>query len=99
MRSMLLAAAALVALSMPAQSAETELTVMSFNIWGGGANENKPVDETVAVIKAVGADIIGVQETRLEGEDCTAESCPPRGESVVPKSRRRWAFTTTSRRR
>jgi endonuclease/exonuclease/phosphatase family metal-dependent hydrolase len=65
--------------------AETELTVMSFNVWGGGANEQKPVDETVAVIKAVGADIIGIQETRLEGDPCTAETCPPRGESVASK--------------
>lgn len=64
-------------------SDETELTAMSFNIWGGGANEDKPVDETVAAIKAAGADIIGVQETRLEGPDCTAEHCPARGPSVA----------------
>lgn len=86
MRTLFLAAAlSLIALSAPVHAAETEVTVMSFNIWGGGANENKPVDETVAVIKAVGADIIGIQETRLEGDDCTAESCPPQGESVAPK--------------
>lgn len=65
----------------PVQAAE--LTVMSFNIWGGGANEDKPVDETVAAIRAAGADIVGIQETRLEGDDCTAESCPPKGESVA----------------
>jgi exodeoxyribonuclease III len=65
--------------------AETQLTVMSFNIWGGGANENKPVDETVAVIRAVGADIIGIQETRRESDPCTAEKCPPTGESVACK--------------
>lgn len=63
----------------------TDLTVMSFNIWGGGANEQKPVDETVAVIKAVNPDIIGIQETRLEGDSCTAEACPPKGESVAAK--------------
>ncbi|MCA0433481.1 MAG: endonuclease/exonuclease/phosphatase family protein [Proteobacteria bacterium] len=78
--------ATLAALALSSTSAfATELTVMSFNIWGGGGNEQKPVDETVAVIKAVGADIIGVQETKLEGEDCTAESCPPQGESVAGK--------------
>lgn len=66
-------------------SQATDLTVMSFNIWGGGANEQKPVDETVAVIKAVHPDIIGIQETRLEGESCTAEACPPKGESVAAK--------------
>ncbi|MEZ5778901.1 MAG: endonuclease/exonuclease/phosphatase family protein [Paracoccaceae bacterium] len=56
---------------------------MSYNIWGGGGNEDKGVEETVAVIRAAGADIIGVQETRLEGEDCTADYCPPMGASVA----------------
>jgi len=59
------------------------LTVMSFNIWGGGANEDKPVDETVAAIEAVDPDIVGVQETMLEGPDCTAKHCPPLGKSVA----------------
>jgi len=63
--------------------AETTLTVMSFNIYGGGFNDGKPVDETVAVIKAVGADIIGIQETRPETDPCTADSCPPTGNSVA----------------
>ncbi len=61
----------------------TDLTVMTFNVWGGGANEGKPVDETVAAIQAAGADIIGVQETRLESDPCTAESCPATGPSVA----------------
>jgi endonuclease/exonuclease/phosphatase family metal-dependent hydrolase len=83
MKKLLLAILTLTSLSGAAGAQQTELTVMSFNIWGGGANEQKPVDETAAVIKAVGADIIGIQETRLEGEACTAESCPPGGESVA----------------
>ena len=62
---------------------ERTLTVMSFNIWGGGANEDKPVDETVAAIEAVDPDIVGVQETQLEGPKCTARFCPPRGDSVA----------------
>jgi exodeoxyribonuclease-3 len=66
-------------------AAAAEVTAMSFNVWGAGGNEGKPVDETVAAIKAAGADIIGIQETRLEGPDCTAESCPPQGESVAGK--------------
>ena len=66
-------------------AAATDLTIMSYNIWGGGANEQKPVDETVAVIKEVGADIIGVQETKLESDPCTAESCPAVGESAAAK--------------
>lgn len=36
---------------------------MTFNVWGGGGYENKPVDETVAVIQAAKADIIGIQES------------------------------------
>lgn len=33
---------------------------MTFNVWGGGANEGKSIDETVAAIVAADADIIGV---------------------------------------
>ena len=84
LRSLLTAAAFAVVLAGSAH-AETELTIMSFNVWGGGANVQKSVDETAAVIKAVNADIVGIQETRLEGDPCTAESCPPRGESVAGK--------------
>ena len=62
---------------------DTTLTVMSFNIWGGGANEDKPVDDTVAAIQAVDPDIVGVQETMLEGPHCTAKHCPPLGDSVA----------------
>jgi exodeoxyribonuclease III len=65
---------------MPAM-AETQLTIMSFNIWSAGANAQKPVDETVAAIRAANADIIGVQETRAEPADCSAETCPATGES------------------
>jgi len=65
--------------------ADTTLTVMTFNVWGGGANAGKPVDETAAVIRAAGADIVGIQETRPESADCTLESCPPAGESVAAK--------------
>ncbi|MCA3562273.1 MAG: endonuclease/exonuclease/phosphatase family protein [Aestuariivirga sp.] len=83
MRQMLLATAILAALAGSAQA--TDLTIMSFNVWGGGGNAKKPVDETVAVIKAVNADIIGIQETRLESDPCTADSCPPVGGSVAPK--------------
>jgi exodeoxyribonuclease III len=73
----------LLVLGATAASAETRLRVMSYNLWGAGGNEGKPVDETVAVLKAANADIIGIQETRLEGPDCTAEACPPLGTSVA----------------
>jgi endonuclease/exonuclease/phosphatase family metal-dependent hydrolase len=61
----------------------TELTVMSFNIWGGGANAKKSIDETVAVIKAVNPDIIGLEETKPEPDPCTAEDCAAKGKSVA----------------
>ena len=69
-------------LTFPAQ-AET-LRVMSYNIRGGGANEGKGIEETVAAIKAAGADVVGLQETRLESDPCTAEVCPAVGVSVAP---------------
>ncbi len=84
-RRTLIAAAFASMLASAPVFAETELTIMTYNIWGGGANEKKPVDETVAVIKTVSADIIGIQETKLEGETCTADSCPPVGDSVAQK--------------
>lgn len=77
-------AAVLLASAVPAVAQETTLTVMTYNIWGGGANEGKSVDETVAVIKAANADIIAVMETRTEGNECSADSCPAQGESVAP---------------
>ena len=83
MRRSLLAALLVAAGATAAQA--TDLTVMSFNVWGGGANEQKPVDDTVAVIKAVNPDIIGIQETRLESDPCTADVCPAAGDSVAPK--------------
>jgi len=68
---------------MPSVATATELTVMTFNIWGGGQNAGKPVDETAAVIRAVGADIVGVQEVKPEPDPCTAESCVPTGPSIA----------------
>ncbi|OJF92863.1 endonuclease/exonuclease/phosphatase family protein [Pararhizobium antarcticum] len=75
----------LLLVAQPALAEPVELTVMSYNVWGGGGNESKPVDETVAAIKAAGADIIGIQETRLEPDPCTAEDCKAAGESVAAK--------------
>ncbi len=78
----ILAAAAALSLAGPG-FAETTLRVMSYNIWGGGGNEAKGIEETLAVIRAANPDIIGVQETMLEGETCTADTCPPQGQSVA----------------
>lgn len=85
MRPLALLAVTLAAFAAQPAWAETRLTVMSFNVWGGGANQGKPVDETAAVIRAAGADIVGIQETRQEAPDCSEESCPPASESVAAK--------------
>ncbi len=63
--SFVLVLAAGVFLAAPGH-ADTVLRVMTFNIWGGGANDGKPVDETAAAIRAAGADIVGIQESRQE---------------------------------
>lgn len=76
--------ASLLALLLPLPAMAGTLTVMSFNIWGGGANEGKGIEETLAAIRAVNPDIIGIQETRLESDPCTADHCPAAGPSVAP---------------
>jgi exodeoxyribonuclease-3 len=53
-----------------------KLRVMSFNVWGAGSNESKTVDETVAIIRASKADIVGLQETRPESELDRVHSSP-----------------------
>lgn len=76
-------ALALTLIALPA-NAETALRVMSYNTWGAGLNEGKGVEETVAVIRAAGADIVGLQETRAEPEQCTATDCKAEGDSRAP---------------
>lgn len=61
----------------------TTVVVMSFNVWGAGGNQDKSIDEDLAVIKAVNPDIIGIQETRAKGENCEAENCVAAGSSVA----------------
>jgi endonuclease/exonuclease/phosphatase family metal-dependent hydrolase len=78
-----LALAALFAAAGPA-AAETSLRVMSFNVWGAGANEEKGIEETVAAIRAAGADVVGLQETRIEPDPCTPVACDAFGPSAAP---------------
>ena len=80
-----LAAALAVLLAAASGASATELTVLSFNIRGGGSNDGKGVEETVAAIRAVNPDIVGIQESRAESVPCTAEHCPASGESVAAK--------------
>ncbi|MDH6266616.1 exodeoxyribonuclease-3 [Rhizobium sp. SG_E_25_P2] len=83
MKFILLTACAASLLMSPVSASAEELTVMSFNIWGGGVNAGKSVAETVAAIKAVNPDIVGIQETKPEPDPCTAENCVPTGKSVA----------------
>ena len=48
------------------------LTLLSMNMWGAGANDSKTIDETVAVMKASGADIIAAIETVPKPDPCGA---------------------------
>lgn len=57
----------------------TVLSVATFNAWGAGGNQGKTVDETVAVLEAINADIIGLQEVRAESDNCSTVDCPPIG--------------------
>jgi exodeoxyribonuclease III len=83
-RTILMALAGLAACATQPIAAPVQLKVMSFNSWGAGGNQGKPIDETLAVLRAVDADIIGLQETQLEGDVCEAEVCPPKGPSAAP---------------
>jgi endonuclease/exonuclease/phosphatase family metal-dependent hydrolase len=75
---------ALVAALLAAPAGAETLRVMSYNIWGGGMNEGKGIEETVAAIRAAGADVVGLQETRLEPDPCTATDCAATGDSIAP---------------
>jgi len=81
-RNLFAFAAVILGLGAGAGQAET-LKVLSFNIYGGGANDGKGIEETVAAIQAVNPDVIGLQETRLELDPCEADYCPATGPSVA----------------
>jgi exodeoxyribonuclease III len=74
-RRLVLLSAAFMLGATPASAQEQTLTLLTFNMWGAGANAQKPIAETVAVIKASGADIIAAQEMVPEPDPCTADVC------------------------
>jgi endonuclease/exonuclease/phosphatase family metal-dependent hydrolase len=73
-------------------SADTQLRLMTFNVWGAGANTGQPVDETLAVLRAANADILGLQETRAESEVCEPDNCTGKGPSAAPELARALGF-------
>jgi len=50
-------------LGAQAEPAPEVIRVMTFNLWHGGDAGKQPLEQTVAVIKAAKADIVGLQET------------------------------------
>lgn len=68
------AAALFAALPVPGFAEDQSLTLLSMNMWGAGANAGKGIEETVAVMKASGADIIAAVETVPEPDPCDAGS-------------------------
>jgi exodeoxyribonuclease-3 len=66
-------------------AAETRLTLLTFNAEGGGLNAGKPVDETLSVLRAADADVVGLQELRALSPACWRDQCPPVGPSVAAR--------------
>lgn len=66
----------------PHAGAQT-LRVMTFNAWGGGANDGTGPARTLAAIRAADADFVGLQEVRAESSQCSAEDCPVEGPSFA----------------
>ena len=55
------------ALAIPVYAEEPEtMRVMTYNIWVGGEASRQPLSQTVKVIDAARADLVGMQETRGE---------------------------------
>lgn len=79
MKSVFFASAVLLGTTLSAHAGE--LTLMTFNTHGLGITEKRSLSESVAAIKAVNPDIIGIQETRAEPDPCTPQSCLPVGPS------------------
>lgn len=78
-----IAVIALLAVGLCACSATRTVTVATYNAWGAGANENRPIDETIAVLRALDADVIAMQEARAESPDCSVLDCPAAGPGLA----------------
>lgn len=85
MRTATLLAAGVLTLAVASAQAD-EIRILSMNMYGVGANQNKPIDETVAVFKTVDADIIAAIETSPEPDPCDPGTahCIPSDKSRAP---------------
>ncbi|MGA1525811.1 MAG: endonuclease/exonuclease/phosphatase family protein, partial [Planctomycetota bacterium] len=75
--------ACLCLVSCAAQPEPASLRVMSFNLWHGGDAGGKPVQASADVIRAAGADLVGLQE--VEGR--AASQGGPRPDRSVELAR------------
>ena len=66
--------------------------VLSFNIWGAGLHNGRSIDDTVAVLRTTGADIIGLQEVFHHGSGCATRSCDRSQESIACEIARKLAY-------
>jgi exodeoxyribonuclease III len=73
-------------------AAETSLKVLSFNIWGAGLHNGRILDDTIAVLRASGADVIGLQEVFRHGTDGGAPTSTDARESLACVIARALAF-------
>ena len=76
-------AALSVCVFVSASAGAAELSVATFNVWGAGSNEGKSIAETAAVLNAMDADVLALQEMRAESDACNAEACDASGASVA----------------
>ena len=63
------------------------IRVMSFNLWHGGDAGRQPLEQTIAVIQASQADVVGLQETA--GLAPEGEPRPDRAPDSAPLTHRR----------
>lgn len=77
-------ASALLLAAGPA-AAGPRLALLTFNAESGGLEQGKPLDDTIAVLRAARADIVGLQEMRALSPTCWGGDCPPVGPSVAPR--------------
>lgn len=70
--------------ALPALGNGPTIRVLTFNAWGGGANDGSGPSATIAVLRASRADLMAVQEVQAERSPCDAQDCPPAGQSFAP---------------
>jgi endonuclease/exonuclease/phosphatase family metal-dependent hydrolase len=80
-----------IASSVPV-AAQTTLKVLSFNIWGAGLHNGRILDDTVAVLRASGADVIGLQEVFRHARTDVPAGSPAIEENIACAIARALAF-------